>query len=142
MNTDTTADVLDEYATFLRLDGQEGRAYAYEGAAREIRKRRFLPPNPAEIDGIGDQIRDTLATYQRRGSIPELDALKAEYEWYDELRHVDGIGPSRAEQLHEKFNINTIDELLMVGEDLTLADGIGPTRADKILDAALDAQDA
>lgn len=142
MNTDTTADVLEEYATFLRIDGQEGRAYAYEGAAREIRARRFLPPDPAEIDGIGEQIRDTLATYQRSGYIPELDDLKAEYDWYDELRQVDGIGPSRAKQLHEKFNINTVDELIMVGDDLTVADGIGPTRADKILDAALDVQDA
>lgn len=134
--TDDIADVLAEFATYLELDGQDGRAHAYDRAARALRKRRYCPPDPSDIDNIGPSIRTTIAKYQRAGEIKELSALKDEYSWFDELKQVDGVGPSRAEQLHEKFNIETIDDLILVGQDLTLLPRVGKKRAQNILDSA------
>lgn len=130
------AEVLDEYSTFLEIDGQDGRAYAYDKAARSIRRANYLPPDPAEIDGIGDSIRTTIARWQRSGEIAELEQLKEEYSYYNELQHVDNIGPSRAKQINEKLSVEDVDDLLLVGDDLTLVDGIGPKTADKILSSA------
>ena len=66
--------------------------------------------------------------------IDELEELKDEYSWYAEFGQVRHVGPSRAKQLHEKFNISTIDKLDMVARngDLELVNGIGPATADKI----------
>jgi|APHM01.1.fsa_nt_gi DNA polymerase IV (family X) len=138
---DDLAEVLDEYATYLELDGQEGRAHAYDKAARTLRQARYVPPNPADLDGIGDAIRTKIAQYQRAGEIDELTALKNDYSWYAELRKIDGVGPKRARQMHEKLNIDTIDDVLLVGSDLTLLSGVGPKTASNILDAARDATD-
>jgi len=139
--TDDLADVLDEFATYLELNGQEGRAHAYDRAARALRKRRFVPPDPSNIDNIGPSIRTKIAQYQRAGEIEELYALKEEYSWFAELKQVDGVGPSRAEQLHEKFNIETLDDLILVGEDITLLPRVGQKRARNILDSAHEVRD-
>jgi len=139
--SDDLAEVLEEFSTYLELDGQEGRAHAYGRASRALRKRRFIPPNPSDIDNIGPSIRTVIAQYQRSGEIEELSALKDEYSWFDELGQVDGIGPSRAEQLHKKFSIDNLDDLILVGEDITLVPRVGPKRARNILDSAHEIRD-
>jgi len=128
------ADVLDEYATYLKLDGQEGRATGYDRAARNIRRANYLPPDPSDIDGIGDSIRTTIAKYQRSGSIEELDDLHRQYPWFEELRQVSHVGPARARALHEKLRVDDLDDLLLVARngDLILIDGVGPKTAEKI----------
>jgi DNA polymerase/3'-5' exonuclease PolX len=80
------SDLLAEYATYLSLDGQDGRAHAYDRAARAIQTVSYLPPNPADLDGVGDSIRTTIAKWQRSGTIEELDDLKEQYPWFEELR--------------------------------------------------------
>lgn len=139
--TDDLADVLEEFATYLELDGQRGRAHAYDKASRSIRARHYLPPDPSNIDNIGENIRTKIAQYQRAGEIEELSALKDEYSWFAELKQVDGVGPSRAEQLHEKFNIETVDDLIFVGEDITLLPRVGEKRARNILNSAHEVRD-
>jgi DNA polymerase/3'-5' exonuclease PolX len=139
--TDDLADVMEEFATYLELDGQEGRAHAYDRAARALRKRRFVPPDPSDIDNVGPSIRTKIAQYQRAGEIEELSALKDEYSWFAELKQVDGVGPSRAEQLHQKFNIETVDDLIFVGEDITLLPRVGQKRARNILNSAHEVRD-
>lgn len=140
--SDDIADVLDEYATYLELDGQEGRAHAYDKAARAIRQRRFIPPDPSDIDGVGDAIRTKIAVYQRSGSIDELDALREQYSWFKELQDVDGIGTARAQKIHDKFNVETLDDLILVGDDLTLLPRVGEKRARNILNSAKEVKDA
>lgn len=134
------ADTLDEYATFLVLDGQDGRATGYDRAARNIRRAKYLPPDPSDIDGIGDSIRTTIAKYQRSGSIEELDDLHRQYPWFAELKDVRHIGPVRAEQLHEELAVESLDDLLLIArnDDLTLIDGVGPKTAEKIHESAKD----
>jgi len=132
------SDVMEEFATYLELDGQEGRAHAYDKAARTLRQRRMIPPNPADIDGIGEGIRAKIAQYQRSGEIDELSELKEQYSYYEELGDIDGVGQKRARQLNEKFNVETIDDLLLVGDDITLLPRVGDKRAQNILDSARD----
>ena len=134
MSKDEIADELDEYADFLRLAGQTGRAKGYEQAARAVRMASYIPPNPARLDGIGGSTRNAVIDLENGMGIDELEELRERYPWYDAFREVKHIGPSRAEQLHEKFNISTIDKLDMVARngDLELVSGIGPATADKI----------
>lgn len=134
MSKDEIADELDEYADFLRLDGQTGRAKGYDKAARAVRMASYIPPNPARLDGIGGSTRNAVIDLENGMGIDELEELRERYPWYDAFREVKHIGPSRAKQLHEKFNISTIDKLDMVARngDLELVSGIGPATADKI----------
>jgi DNA polymerase/3'-5' exonuclease PolX len=134
-------DTLEEYSAYLELDGQEGRSHAYQKAANSIRGRRMIPPDPSDIDGVGDAIRTKIAKYQRSGEINELSALKEEYSWFGELKEVNGIGPSRAEQIHEKFNVETLDDLILVGNDLTLLPRVGEKRASNIIESAKKVRD-
>jgi len=128
------SDLLDEYATYLKLDGQDGRAHAYDKAARAIRTASYLPPNPADITGVGGSIRTTIAKWQRSGEIEELNDLRERYPWYNELNDVQHVGPARAKQLHEKLRVDDLDDLRLVARngDLTLIDGVGPATAEKI----------
>jgi len=134
------ANFLEEFALFLELDGQSGRASAYERAARSIKSRRFIPADPSNIDGVGEGIRTKIAQWQRKGEIPELEELRERYDWFDELKDVKHIGPARAKTLHNKFSIDTIDDLLLVGDDITLMDGVGQVTATKILESAREQQ--
>ena len=130
------ADVLEEYATYLKLDEQDGRAMAYDRAARTIRTASYLPPNPADLDRVGDSIRTTIAKYQRSGKISELEELKEEYSWFGDLKDVSQLGPERARRIHHKFNVDDINDLIMVGDDVTMISGIGPKTAEKIMASA------
>jgi DNA polymerase/3'-5' exonuclease PolX len=135
---ETLADLLEEYAVYLELDGQDGRAHAYDKAARSIRRASYIGPDPSNIDGVGDSIRTTIAKWQRSGTIEELDELKEQYSWFEELKDVSHIGPARAEQLHYKLRVDDLDDLLLVARngDLTLIDGVGPKTAEKIHESA------
>lgn len=132
------ADKLEEYAEFLDLDGETGRSHAYDRAAREIRKTGYIPPDPSDIDNVGESVRQTIMSSRLTGEIEHLEELKDEYSYYDELRHIDHIGPSRAQQLHEELHVDTVEDLLLVGDDVTLIDGIGPKTATKIMSSAND----
>jgi DNA polymerase (family 10) len=134
MNQEEIAEELDEYADFLRLDGQEGRAKGYEKAARAVRMASYLPPNPARLDGIGGSTREAVIDLENGMGIGELEELREEYEWYDAFRDVKHIGPARAKQIHEKFGVSTLDKLELVARegDLQLVSGIGPATAEKI----------
>lgn len=132
------SNLLEEYATYLKLDEQHSRAHAYDKAARAIRTSSYLPPDPSNIDGIGDSIRTTIAKWQRSGTIEELEELKMQYDWFAELKDVSQIGPARAKQLHFKLRVDNLDDLLLVAKegDLTLIDGVGPKTAEKIRKSA------
>jgi DNA polymerase (family 10) len=133
-NVEEISNKLEEYADFLRLDGQNGRAHAYEKAARAIRKRGWIPPNPARLNGIGGSTREAVIDLENGMGIDELEALKEKYPWYDEFRKVKHVGPARAKEIHEKFGVSSLDKLKLVARegDLQLISGVGPATAEKI----------
>lgn len=132
------ADSLEEYAEFLCLDGQEGRAHAYDKAARALRQAGYAPPDPARLDGIGGSTRNAVIELENGMGIDELEELREKYPWHDEFREVKHIGVSRAEKIHETLGINELDKLILAAEngDLTIVSGIGPKTQEKILDSA------
>jgi len=125
---------LELYSEFLELDGQDGKSHAYDKAARAIRKRGWIPPNPARLDGIGGSTRNTVVTLENGGRLGELDELRERYPWYESFHEVKHIGPARAKQIHEIFNIDTLEKLEMVvrNGDIEIVQGIGPATAEKI----------
>lgn len=134
MTKEEIAETLDEYADFLRLDGQDGRAYAYEKAARSVRLASYLPPNPARLNNVGDSTREAIIDLENGTGIEELSDLQEKYDWYDEFKDVKHIGPSRAKQIKEELNITDIDMLALAAKngDLTLLSGVGPATEEKI----------
>jgi DNA polymerase (family 10) len=134
---DEIADELDKYADFLEIDGQTGRAHAYDKAARAVRRANWLPANPARLDGIGQSTREAVIDIENGVGIDELDDLEAAYDWYAAMRDVKHIGPARARELHEKLGIDSLAKLEMVARngDLTLISGVGPKTASKIRDS-------
>jgi len=134
MSKEDVADVLQTYSEFLEIDGQEGRAYAYDNAARAVRTASHLPANPARLNGIGDSTRNAVIEAENTGTIDELESLKETYQWYDEFIDVPHIGPSRAQRLYENYSIDSKAKLRMMARagDLTLLRGVGPTTAQKI----------
>lgn len=136
------ADELDRFAAYLTLDGQAGRAKGYERAARNIRKQGYVPPDPTQITGVGPTIREQIASYQRSGEIDELSELEAQYPWFEDLRRVDYIGPARAQQIHDKFNVESLDDLVLVGQDLTLLNRVGEKRARAMVESARELRDS
>lgn len=134
MSKDDIAEELQAYADFLRLDGQEGRANGYEKASQAVKTASHIPPNPARLNGIGNSTREAVIELENGVGIDELDELREKYPWYDEFREVKYIGPARAEQIHETFNVSTLSKLDMVARngDLTEISGIGPATASKI----------
>ena len=134
--TEQLADTLEEYSTYLELDGQEGRAHAYDRAARAIRNRGYIPPNPADIDGVGEAVRDTITEYQTSGEISDLQSLKEDHHYYENLKNIDGVGPTRARQMHDRLRIDTVSDVILVGDDLTLLPRVGERRAENIVKSA------
>lgn len=128
------ADTLEEYSAFLEIDGQTGRAHAYDKAARAVRMASRLPANPARLDGIGDSTRNAVIEVENTGTLPELEELREEYYWYDEFKNISHIGPSRARTLYENYSIDSKEKLQMMADadDLTLLQGVGPKTATKI----------
>lgn len=125
---------LEEYADFLRIDGQEGRAHAYEKAARSLQRAGYCPPNPARLNNVGPSTREAIINLENGTGIEELEELKEEYGWYDELKDVKHIGPERAKDIHDTLNIETLEKLALVAKagDLQLINGIGPKTSQKI----------
>jgi DNA polymerase (family 10) len=134
MSKAEVAAALEEYAALLEIDGQDGRAHAYDNAARAIRRADRVPPNPARLNGIGNSTREAVIDLENGIGIDELDELREEYDWYTAFKDVDYIGPARAQEIHEKFNVSTLEKLDMVARngDLKLISGIGPKTAEKI----------
>lgn len=128
------ADTLEEYSEFLKIDGQEGRAHAYDKAARAISKSGWIPPDPSRLNGIGDSTRNAVIEIENHGTLDELEELREEYYWYDELRDIRYIGSSRAQTLYESYSIDSKEKLRMMARagDLTLLQGVGPKTAQKI----------
>ncbi len=137
MGSEEIAAELDEYATLLKIDGQTGRSHAYDKAARAVRRSSYIPPDPSRLTGIGDATREAVIDLENGTGIDELAELRDEYDWYTTFKDVKHIGPSRAKELHEKFNISSLDTLEMVARngDLTLISGVGPATAEKIQDS-------
>ena len=121
MNNVTIAGVFDQIGDLLEFQGANPfRFRAYRNAARTIRDL----PEPAaailddpdrkltEIDGIGDDLADKIATLVRTGDLPMRQELAAQVPASVlALLRVPGLGPKKAAVLFNELKISTLDEL-------------------------------
>ena len=121
---------LDEYAKYLEADGRPGYSATVGNASENIRQAENVPPNPADIDGIGPTIRDIIVQLEITGEIEECEKLKEEHPYLEELSEVRGVGPNRARAIYDEFGITTVEELLDV--DLREVSGIGEKTEQKL----------
>ena len=121
MSNHEIAAVLDQIADLLEFQGANPfRVRAYRNAARTIHD---LPESAAliaadpersltQIEGIGKDLAEKVATLVETGSLPMLDELLAEVpESVLAILRVPGLGPKRAAQLYRELKIATLDEL-------------------------------
>ena len=121
MTNHEIAAVFEQIADLLEFQGANPfRVRAYRNAARTIHD---LPESAAdivadpersltEIEGIGKDLAEKVATLVETGSLPMLEELLAEMpESVLAILRVPGLGPKRAAQLYHELNIATLDEL-------------------------------
>ena len=155
MTNTEIADVFDRIADLLEFqDANQFRIRAYRNAARTIRD---LPQSVAEIaadpdarltdlEGIGKDLAEKIATLLEKGSLPMLDELLEQVpESVLAIMRVPGLGPKRVAALHRELNINTLDDLRQACQDHKVRDlkGFGAKTEDAIvqgLDFASEAQ--
>lgn len=131
----TIAERLNEVARILR--GQHAnpfRARAYEEAARVLRTldrsvSDILSESGLEgllaVPGIGDGIAQSIRSLVVYGRLPMLDRLRGESDPIALLRTVPGIGRKLSERIHDKLEIESLEELETAAHDGRLDRVIG-----------------
>jgi DNA polymerase (family 10) len=115
------AAVFEHIADLLEFQGANPfRVRAYRNAARTIHDLTesaadiLADPNRSlmEIEGIGKDLAEKIATLAQTGTLPMLDELLAEIpESVLAILRVPGLGPKRAAVLFHELNISNIDQL-------------------------------
>ncbi|MEU3563742.1 DNA polymerase/3'-5' exonuclease PolX [Kitasatospora sp. NPDC006786] len=139
---DQVRELLQEYADLINITGGDAfRARAYEKAARAVGGH---PGDLAGLDvkglqqipGVGRSTAEKIAEYLATGTVPALEALRAEIpSGVREMMAVPSVGPKRALALYRDLGISSVDELAAAARAERLADlpGFGERSGEKIL---------
>ncbi|MFJ6619485.1 DNA polymerase/3'-5' exonuclease PolX [Kitasatospora sp. NPDC091335] len=139
---DQVRELLQEYADLISITGGDAfRARAYEKAARAVGEH---PQDLAGLDvkglqripGVGRSTAEKVAEYLATGTVPALEALRAEIpSGVREMMAVPSVGPKRALALYRDLGIASVDELAAAARAERLADlpGFGERSGEKIL---------
>lgn len=128
------ADALDELSLHYRLDDNGKKAHAYQIAASHLRTADFIPPDPANSEGISVRVRDDIAEWRAFGKIEELNEYREQRPYLAELTRIAKIGPKRAKAIHDETGAADIEDIreLVSDERLEQVSGIGPKTATTI----------
>ncbi|MCA9239542.1 MAG: DNA polymerase/3'-5' exonuclease PolX [Planctomycetales bacterium] len=114
------ADVFDQVADLLEFQNANPfRVRAYRNGARKLKDLSEpltqLVADGAdltELDGIGKDLADKIATLATSGSLPMLEELKqAVPESVLPMLRVPGLGPKKAAALHKELGVASLDML-------------------------------
>jgi DNA polymerase (family 10) len=121
MTNHEIAAVFGQVADLLEFQGANPfRVRAYRNAARTIhdfsQSIAGIVEDPerslTDIEGIGKDLAEKIATLIETGSLPMLDELLAEIpESVLAILRVPGLGPKRAATLFNELHVTTLDEL-------------------------------
>jgi DNA polymerase (family 10) len=121
MTNHEIAAVFEHVADLLEFQAANPfRVRAYRNAARTIhdlsRSASDIVADPnrslTEIEGIGKDLAEKVATLVETGSLPMLEELLAEIpESVLAILRVPGLGPKRAAQLYHELKVATLEEL-------------------------------
>jgi DNA polymerase (family 10) len=148
MENPELAQAFEEIADLLDIQGANPfRVRAYRNAARTIRdwagRLAELPPEKlAQLGGIGQDLAGKIRTLVETGDLPLRQELRSQVPaGVRDLIHVAGVGPKRALLLHQKLQINSLDDLRQAATEhrIRRLAGFGAKSEEKILQA-LDGQ--
>ncbi|MCC6123523.1 MAG: DNA polymerase/3'-5' exonuclease PolX [Pirellulales bacterium] len=121
MTNPDIAAVFEQVADLLEFQNANAfRVRAYRNAARTIHdlgeSAEEIVRDPdrslTEIEGIGKDLAEKIATLVQTGSLPMLDELLAEIpESVLAILRVPGLGPKKAAALFRELKVATLDEL-------------------------------
>jgi DNA polymerase (family X) len=138
---ETVAALLREYAELLQISGGDPfRARNYEKAAKSVAGYsgdvgKLGEAGLRAIPGVGASIAAKIGQYQRTGTFPALEDLRATIpEGVRELTRIPALGPKRAMQLYRELGIGSIAQLSEALDAGKLRDlrGFGPRSEDKL----------
>ena len=136
------AQLLNEIADLLEVQGDRFRPRAYRRAARQIEtlsediQEIYEKGGIENIPWVGSGIAKKVIEFLSTGKLEYLNELRREVDpGLSEIMEIEGIGPKTALLLHEKLNINTIDGLEEAAKDGRLRDikGLGKKTEENIL---------
>jgi DNA polymerase (family 10) len=125
------ADALDEISLHYDLQDMSHVSRQYQKASRELRKADFIPPDPSEIDHIGDAVRDDIAEWRAFGEISRLESMRAERPYLSNLTKIEKVGPTTAQSIYNEKGAVSVEDVRELAENDELEDvsGIGPKTA-------------
>ena len=145
MTNADVADVFEQIAELLEFQGANPfRVRAYRNGARAIRdlpesvEQIVADPDRklTDVEGIGKDLAQKVATLVETGSLPMLDEILAEVpNSILAVLRVPGLGPKRAAVLHSELGVSNLDELRRACEAKQVRElaGFGAKTEEKIL---------
>jgi DNA polymerase (family 10) len=144
MTKEKIAGVLEQIATLLELKNENPfKIRAYTNAARAIETfggnvANFQDEEAlSKIPGIGKSIALKIRELASTGSLKYLEELSTEFpSGVFELFSLPGLGAKKIKALHDKLQINSIEQLRKACEDGRVAElpGFGETTQQKLRD--------
>jgi DNA polymerase (family 10) len=144
MDKHQVAAVLDEIGTLLELQGENPfRCQAYHNAARAVES---IPEDLAAlvrdgrltaVPGIGETLRDKIATLVQTGSLPFHEDLKRKTPpGLMRMLRIPGLGPKKVKALYKELRVETLEQLKAACETGQVASlrGFGARTQSKILE--------
>lgn len=142
MTNKDIAKILEEISKLLEIQGENPfKVIAYANAARTIEgfpediKKYYEEKRLQEIKGIGKSIAEKIGELYQTGKIDFYESLKQTIApGLLQMLKIPGLGPKKIKVLHEKLDINTIEELEYACNEnrLITLDGFGQKTQDKI----------
>jgi DNA polymerase IV (family X) len=128
------ADALDEMADHFSVSGDNYLARDYQVAASGLRTAEELPMNPAELDYISEDVRDSIADWRAYGEIDKLQAFREKRPYMSSLTRIASVGPVTAKRLHQETGATNISDIRQLDDNDRLEEvsGIGPKTATTI----------
>jgi len=142
------ADALAELGDLYELDGAiVHRVLAYRNAAKAVREAPVSVAalaregRASELPGIGATLQEKILALVSTGAIPAAERLRAKFPpGLVAITRLSGIGPKRAQLLHDELGIDSLEALreAALAQRLRTVRGLGAKTEESVL-AALDA---
>lgn len=144
MENPEVAQVFEEVADLLELQAANPfRVRAYRNAARILRDlseplapKADDPKSLETLAGIGKDLAEKITTILKTGDLPLRQELRSQVPLgLRELLNVPGLGPKRAQILHQKLKISSLESLRHAAEGhrIRTIEGFGAKTEEKIL---------
>ena len=143
INNNLIADIIEDYADLLDIDGSNPfKIRAYRQAARKIRsiteELAEMIKNGEDIkqfSGIGSGIAGKIEEIVRTGKLHQLEEVKEKVpSGLLEVLSLEGLGPERVKQLYHELDIRNIDDLerALQKQRIRELEGFGPKTEENI----------